>query len=68
MYTWGYVTHRPAFVTWAEEVEATTRLVNSAAHLRWNSDKTYLGGPGHPRYPGGANDLGATGRAVVPTR
>lgn len=55
MYTWGYVTRRAAFLAWAERVEAVTRLVNSASHLGWSSDKTYL------------PDLAAIGVPVVPT-
>ncbi|MGH3400956.1 MAG: ATP-grasp domain-containing protein [Streptosporangiaceae bacterium] len=55
MYTWGYVTRRAAFLAWAERVGAVTRLANTADHLRWNSDKTYLA------------DLGAAGLPVVPT-
>ncbi len=55
MYTWGYVTRRAAFLAWAERVEAVTRLVNSASHLGWSSDKTYLA------------DLAAIGVPVVPT-
>jgi glutathione synthase/RimK-type ligase-like ATP-grasp enzyme len=55
MYTWGYVTQREAFLAWAESVEAVTGLANSAAHLRWNSDKTHL------------RELAARGIPVVPT-
>ena len=55
MYTWGYVTCRSAFLEWAEQVETSTRLVNSAVHLRWNSDKTYLA------------ELADIGVPVVPT-
>lgn len=55
MYTWGYVTQREAFLAWAEGVEAVTGLANPAAHLRWNSDKTYL------------RELAASGIPVVPT-
>jgi hypothetical protein len=55
MYTWGYVTQRAAFLAWAEAVETVTALVNGAATLRWNSDKTYLA------------DLADVGVPVVPT-
>ncbi|MDQ2728620.1 MAG: hypothetical protein M3Y91_12340 [Actinomycetota bacterium] len=55
MYTWGYVTRRPSFLAWAGRVESATKLVNSARHLRWNSDKTYLA------------DLADVGVPVVPT-
>ena len=53
--TWNYVDHADAFRTWADAAAAQTRLVNSAAILRWNSDKTYLG------------ELAAKGVPAVPT-
>jgi glutathione synthase/RimK-type ligase-like ATP-grasp enzyme len=55
MYAWGYVARRKTFLAWADRVEAVTGLANSAAHLRWNSDKTYL------------RELDARGIPVVPT-
>jgi glutathione synthase/RimK-type ligase-like ATP-grasp enzyme len=55
MFAWGYVLHRPQFVAWAYQVEARTRLVNSAPVLEWGSDKTYL------------VDLAAEGVPIVPT-
>jgi glutathione synthase/RimK-type ligase-like ATP-grasp enzyme len=55
MYTWGYVTRREQFLGWVERVEAVTRLVNPAAMLAWNSDKTYLA------------DLATVGVPIVPT-
>ena len=39
--TWDYVPRRDEFVAWAESVGS--RLHNSAAIVRWNSDKRYLG-------------------------
>lgn len=39
---WDYTTKRAAFLEWAERVERTTPLFNSAATLRWNTDKRYL--------------------------
>jgi hypothetical protein len=56
MFAWGYVSHRRQFVAWAHEVEARTRLVNSAAVLEWGSDKRYL------------MDLAAGGVPIVPTQ
>jgi hypothetical protein len=40
--TWDYVFDRQGFLDWAEHVERETRLANSAAVLRWNTDKRYL--------------------------
>ncbi|HSK28114.1 MAG TPA: hypothetical protein VK894_14480 [Jiangellales bacterium] len=53
--TWDYHERRDEFVAWAEAVEATARLANPAAVLRWNTDKAYL------------RDLSAAGVPVVPT-
>jgi hypothetical protein len=50
--TWDYVPQRERFVAWAD---AQPRLRNSAAILRWNTDKRYLG------------ELAAAGAPVVPT-
>jgi hypothetical protein len=48
--------HRPdEFLAWAGKVAAQTRLVNSAATLRWNLDKRYLA------------DLADAGVPIVPT-
>ena len=55
MFAWGYVPHRREFVSWAYEVEARTRLVNSAEVLEWGSDKKYF------------LDLAAEGVPIVPT-
>ena len=55
MYAWGYVSRREAFLAWAETVEAAVTVVNDAATLRWNSQKTYL------------VDLAGAGIPVVPT-
>ena len=41
--TWNYFDHVEAFRTWADRAAAQTKLINSAAILRWNSDKAYLG-------------------------
>jgi len=64
--TWDYVDRLEEFRAWARRVEAATRLVNSAATVRWNTDKRYLGDlaadgvpvvatewvpPGHPWHP-----------------
>jgi glutathione synthase/RimK-type ligase-like ATP-grasp enzyme len=40
--TWDYHTRREAFVAWAAEVEARTRLFNPAEVVRWNTHKGYL--------------------------
>lgn len=40
--TWDYHLHRDEFVAWAEGVEATTLLLNSASVVRWNTHKSYL--------------------------
>ena len=53
--TWDYVQRLDEFLAWADRVAAVTRLANSPAVLRWNTDKRYLG------------DLGRAGVPVVPT-
>ena len=53
--TWDYVARLDEFLSWAERVAAVTRLANSPAVLRWNTDKRYLG------------DLDRAGVPVVPT-
>jgi glutathione synthase/RimK-type ligase-like ATP-grasp enzyme len=50
--TWDYVPRREAFLAWAD---ARSRLANSAAILRWNTDKRYL------------RELAAGGAPVAPT-
>lgn len=39
---WDYHLRRDAFVHWAARVEHETRLLNHAATIAWNTDKTYL--------------------------
>ncbi|MDO8214094.1 RimK family alpha-L-glutamate ligase [Conexibacter sp. CPCC 206217] len=39
---WDYHLRRDAFVHWAARVERETRLLNHAATIAWNTDKTYL--------------------------
>ncbi len=51
--SWDYAPRRDEFVAWAERVP---RLLNSAAALRWNTDKTYL------------RELAAHGVPLVPTQ
>ncbi len=51
--TWDYEFRLPEFLAWADAVGPG--LVNSAAALRWNTDKAYL------------LDLAATGLPIVPT-
>ena len=41
--TWDYVQRLDEFLAWADQVAAVTRLANSPAVLRWNTDKRYLG-------------------------
>jgi hypothetical protein len=41
-HSWDYIFDREAFLAWAEATEAVTRLANSSAVLRWNTDKRYL--------------------------
>ncbi|GAA3386412.1 ATP-grasp domain-containing protein [Cryptosporangium minutisporangium] len=53
--TWNYFDKVEQFQDWADAVSGVTRLVNSAATIRWNSVKTYLG------------DLLAAGVPTVPT-
>jgi hypothetical protein len=55
IYTWGYVLRRAQFLSWVDQVDTVARLVNPAAVLHWNSDKTYLA------------DLAADGIPIVPT-
>ncbi|MEV6640824.1 hypothetical protein [Amycolatopsis sp. NPDC051371] len=50
--TWDYASRRPEFLSWCESVPA---LFNSAAVVRWNTDKSYL------------TELLDAGLAVVPT-
>lgn len=40
--TWDYLAKLDAFVRWIDSTSRVTRLVNSAATLRWNLDKRYL--------------------------
>jgi len=53
--SWDYIFDRDAFLDWAGEVAAVTRLANSLEVLRWNTDKRYL------------RDLEASGVPIVPT-
>jgi O-ureido-D-serine cyclo-ligase len=53
--TWDYTARLAQFLAWAERASRATRLVNSLATIRWNSDKHYLG------------TLAAAGVPVVPT-
>jgi hypothetical protein len=55
IYSWGYVTRRAQFVAWVDDVASSSRLVNPAEVLRWNTDKTYL------------SDLAEDGIPIVPT-
>jgi glutathione synthase/RimK-type ligase-like ATP-grasp enzyme len=53
--TWDYTAHRDEFLEWARQVAATTRLVNPAEIIAWNSHKSYL------------LDMAYAGVPVVPT-
>ena len=53
--TWDYASQRERFVQWAGKVGEQTRLINSAAWVRWNTDKRYL------------RDLAERGVPTVPT-
>ncbi len=53
--TWDYARRLPAYLAWADEVAAATRLLNDPALLRWTTDKSYL------------EDLARRGVPVVPS-
>jgi glutathione synthase/RimK-type ligase-like ATP-grasp enzyme len=53
--TWDYTQRLPEFLTWLDEVDAATELVNPAATVRWNLDKQYLA------------ELAGAGVPVIPT-
>lgn len=40
--TWDYVERYAEFLAWVDEVTRVSRLLNSAATVRWNTDKHYL--------------------------
>lgn len=40
--TWNYTEHLDEFLSWAERVDAATRLINPLPTIRWNTDKRYL--------------------------
>jgi hypothetical protein len=48
---WDYVDRRAEFVAWAYEVERVTRLLNPAAVMAANTEKTYLRELGVPIVP-----------------
>jgi glutathione synthase/RimK-type ligase-like ATP-grasp enzyme len=54
--TWDYVDRIDEFLTWCTRCNQHTRLVNSPAVVKWNTDKHYL------------RDLAQAGVPVVPTR
>jgi glutathione synthase/RimK-type ligase-like ATP-grasp enzyme len=68
---WDYVLRRAEFVSWAYRVESVTRLLNPAAVLERNTDKTYLRDletPTIPTYwvaPGEAMDFPVLDEYVV---
>ncbi|MEU4403992.1 hypothetical protein AB0F88_05660 [Streptosporangium sp. NPDC023963] len=48
---WDYVERRAEFLAWAHRTESVTRLLNPAAVLERNTDKTYLRELGVPSIP-----------------
>lgn len=54
--TWDSVDHPDEYLRWKRQVDDVTNLVNPAAVLAWNLDKTYL------------EDLARDGVRIVPTR
>lgn len=48
---WNYLDKREEFLAWARQVESVTRLLNPAAVLETNTDKTYLRDLGVPIVP-----------------
>ncbi|MEV0620402.1 hypothetical protein AB0I81_44270 [Nonomuraea sp. NPDC050404] len=55
---WDYVPRRAEFLAWARGVESVTRLLNPAAVLELNTDKTYLRDLGVPTVPTHWSSLG----------
>lgn len=53
--TWDYQDKLPAFLRWAERVDAITQLFNPATVVRWNTHKGYL------------RELAARGVPIAPT-
>lgn len=53
--TWDYHRHLDAFLTWLDEVDGLTELVNPLALVRWSLDKHYLA------------DLEGAGVPITPT-
>ena len=63
--TWDYTAHRDEFLEWARQVAATTRLVNSADIIAWNSHKSYLLDMAYAGVPVVPTTLVAKGASVV---
>ena len=53
---WDYIDHLSEFLAWADRVATLTALANSAAVVRWNTDKHYL------------SELARAGVPTVPSR
>lgn len=49
--TWDYIDRLPQFLAWVEAAGSRTRLLNSPAVVRWNTDKHYLGELARARAP-----------------
>jgi len=63
---WDYVRSLDAFLSWAEEVDRATVLVNPLRVLAWNSHKSYLAelaGAGVPTVPTSVVPRAASGEA-----
>jgi glutathione synthase/RimK-type ligase-like ATP-grasp enzyme len=52
---WDYFLHLEEFLSWVEDVEKVTRVLNSSCILRWNCHKKYL------------KELSVLGEQTVPT-
>ena len=49
--TWDYTDRLPEFLAWVEAAANRTRILNSPAVVRWNTDKHYLGELARARVP-----------------
>lgn len=49
--TWDYTDRLPEFLAWVEAAASRTRILNSPAVVRWNTDKHYLGELARARVP-----------------
>ena len=63
--TWDYAERLPEFLAWADLVSESTPLLNSAAVLRWNTDKRYLAELEAGRHPDRADPVPRAGRRTA---